>query len=146
MRRDGGQLTVLTLGYAVIAMLLVTVVVNLSRVFLAQRALDAAADEAAVAAVQNVRHDPYYGRGAGDELPLAAAGARALAAEHLAESGASGSCDEFQLGAVESTATSVSVTVTCRVHIPFANLVATDYAGGVPIEGHATAHQRVRPQ
>src|SRR5690606_15006143 len=77
-RGDGerGQTTVLTVGYVVIAMLLVTVVVNLSRVFLAQRALDSAADEAAIAAVQAVRTRPYYGEGVGEELPLSASGTR----------------------------------------------------------------------
>ena len=146
MRRgERGQTTVLTIGYAVIAMLLVTVVVNLSRVFLAQRALDSAADEAAIAAVQAVRTDPYYDEGAGDRLPLSASGARDAVVAHLEATDADEACEAFAVDSVETTATTVTVGVSCRVRLPFANVVSADYRDGVPITGHATARQTVRP-
>lgn len=142
---DRGQTTVLTLGYLVIALLLVTIVVNLSRVFLAQRALDSAADEAAIAAVQAVRTDPYYGSGAGDRLPLSGPGARDAVVHHLAATDVGSACEGFTVDDVAATTTAVTVTVSCRVSIPFANVVSSSYAGGVPITGTATARQTVRP-
>lgn len=142
---DRGQTTVLTLGYLVIALLLVTIVVNLSRVFLAQRALDSAADEAAIAAVQAVRTDPYYDDGVGDRLLLSKPGAWDAVTKHLANTDADQACEAFTVDDVEPAATSVTVTVSCRVRIPFANVVSRSYADGVPITGTATARQTVRP-
>lgn len=144
-QRERGQTTLLTLGYVVVALLLVTVVVNLSRVFLAQRALDSAADEAAIAAVQAVRTDPYYGDGIGDRLPLSASGARDAVVRHLRATDADEACESFAVDAVDTTATTVTVTVSCRVSIPFVNVVSGSYSGGVPITGTATARQSVRP-
>lgn len=149
-RRDGGQTTVLIIGYAVIAMLLVTVVVNLSKVFLAQRSLDAAADAAAVAGAQAVRVSPYYERGALDQLPLAESLARQQAYRHLRAAGMfdpARSCDDFTVEGVSLAPTrdAVDVTVWCRVRIPFANVVSGSYAGGVPVTSTAHARMTVRP-
>lgn len=141
---DRGQVTLLTIGYAVIALLLVTVVVNLSRVFLAQRALDSAADEAALAGVQTVQTGRYYGEGAGRQLPLAGEAVRSAVEKHLRASAAGRTCDAFALDGVRSTTTTVTVRVSCRVRIPFANVVSARYADGVPITGVATARQTVR--
>lgn len=144
-RRDAGQTTVLTIGYAVVALLLVAVVADLSRVFLAQRALDEAADAAAVAAVQALRAGTYYTGGAAGPLVLDPARARAAAERHLAAAHAEDACEAFSLDAVETGADVVTVTVSCRVGIPFADVVASTYAGGVPITGTASARLAVRP-
>lgn len=149
-RADAGQTTVLIIGYAVIAMLLVTVVVNLSKVFLAQRSLDAAADAAAVAGAQAVRVSPYYRVGAADQLPLAESLARQQAYRHLSAAGMfdpARSCDDFTVEGVSlaPTGDAVDVTVSCRVRIPFANVVSRAYAGGVPVTSTAHARTTVRP-
>ncbi|MGH3094527.1 MAG: pilus assembly protein TadG-related protein [Streptosporangiales bacterium] len=143
--RESGQTMVLTIGYAILALLLITVVVNLSRVFLAQRSLDATADAAALAAVQALRHDPYYGSGAGGRLPLDHDAARDAARRHLVASHGDRACEEFALDAVTTSRDAVSVSVSCRVRIPFANVVSGSYAGGVPITGTATAQMTVGP-
>lgn len=148
--RESGQTTVLVIGYTVIAMLLVTVVVNLSKVFLAQRSLDAAADAAAVAAAQAVRVSPYYRQGALDQLPLVESLARQQAYRHLAAAGmfdSRRSCADFTVGGITVVPTrdAVRVTVSCRVHVPFANVVSGSYAGGVPITSTAYARMAVRP-
>lgn len=143
--RDAGQTTVLTIGYAVLALLLITVVVNLSRVFLAQRSLDAAADGAATAAVQALQHDPYYTVGAGGRLPLDRAGAEQAVREHLAAARGDRACDRFALDAVTTSKDAVTVRVSCRVRIPFAGVVSGAYADGVPITGTASAQMTVGP-
>lgn len=150
VRCESGQTTVLIIGYAVIAMLLVTVVVNLSKVFLAQRSLDAAADAAAVAGAQAVRVSPYYQHGALDRLPLAESLARQEAYRHLSAAGMfdpARSCDDFTVEGVSLAPTrdAVDVTVSCRVRIPFANVVSGAYAGGVPVTSTAHARMAVRP-
>ncbi|HEX6446645.1 MAG TPA: pilus assembly protein TadG-related protein [Streptosporangiales bacterium] len=148
--RDSGQTTVLIIGYAVLAMLLVTVVVNLSKVFLAQRSLDAAADAAAIAGAQAVRVSPYYRDGALDRLPLAESLARQEVYRHLRAAGMfdpARSCDEFTVQGVSlaPAGDAVDVTVSCRVRIPFANVVSGSYAGGVPVTSTAHARTAVRP-
>src|SRR5690606_7175562 len=104
-----------------------------------------AADEAAIAAVQAVRTRPYYGEGVGEELPLSASGTRDAVVAHLAATDADSACEAFAVDEVTTTATSVTVTVSCRVRIPFANVLSAKYAGGVPISGTSTARQVVRP-
>lgn len=142
--RDAGQTTVLTIGYAVLALLLITVVANLSRVFLAHRSLEAVADGAAIAAVQALRDKPYYGGGAGGRLPLDQPAARGAVSDYLAAAHAEQSCDRFALDSVTTSHDAVTVRVSCRVRIPFANAVSGAYAGGVPITGTATAQLTAR--
>ena len=74
MRRgEDGQLTLLVIGYMLIAVVLVTVGVDASKVFLARRALASAADAAALAGAQAVDRSAIYADGRGgcaDTLPL----------------------------------------------------------------------------
>ena len=51
---DAGQLTLLIIGFTALATLLILVGVDVSKVFLARRALSSAADAAALAAAQSV--------------------------------------------------------------------------------------------
>ncbi len=64
---------VLIIGYTAIAAVLITVGIDTSKVFLAQRALASAADSAALAAAQGVDVNAIYAGGAlrcGQPLPL----------------------------------------------------------------------------
>ena len=72
---DDGQLILLVLAYAVIAALLVTVVVNVSKVYLNRRSLVAAADGAALSAANQPDLAAVY-NGAEATLPLSPAGDR----------------------------------------------------------------------
>src|SRR4051794_10476906 len=83
---DEGQLTLLIIGFVAIAAVLVGVGVDASKVFLAQRALSAAADAAALSAAQAVDKQAIYtgtGGGCGGLLPLDDAEATRRAAAAL---------------------------------------------------------------
>ena len=67
---DEGSVLVLVIGFTGILVLLVAVVVNVSAVVLAKRAVSSAADGAAVSAAQALDTDALYSGGLGDEIPL----------------------------------------------------------------------------
>jgi uncharacterized membrane protein len=64
-QRDDGQLTLLVIGYLLIVVVLVTVGIDVSKVFLAQRALSSAADAAALQGAQAIDRAAVYGDAAG---------------------------------------------------------------------------------
>jgi Flp pilus assembly protein TadG len=74
-RSDGGSVLVLTMGFAAVLLLMVTVVVNVSSVVLAKRGVAGAADGAAVSAAQALDLDALYAQGLGAQIPLSAADA-----------------------------------------------------------------------
>jgi hypothetical protein len=126
--RDGGSLTVLIIGYATIAMVLVIVGIDVSKVFLARRALSAATDAAAVAAAQGVDRSALYagpGPRCGGSLPLSRQHAAELAAESMRE--AHGTLRRV-LATVDQPRTSVSgstvsVTGSGEVAVPFGRVL-----------------------
>jgi uncharacterized membrane protein len=63
-RADDGSLTLLVIGYTLIAAVLIVVGVDVSKVFLAQRALSSTADAAALAGAQAVDRTAIYADGA----------------------------------------------------------------------------------
>ncbi len=76
LRGDGGALTLLIIGFAFIAALMVVLTTSVSSVYLARRELVSAVDSAAVAAAQQVDAAELYTGGPQDRLPLRLAGVR----------------------------------------------------------------------
>ncbi len=69
---DGGTILILTLGYLMVAAMLVVVVTDVSAVYLARRSVASAADGAALAAAQRIDENAIYtATAAFEELPLA---------------------------------------------------------------------------
>lgn len=127
-RDDDGQLTLLVIGYTLIAVVLITVGVDASKVFLARRALASAADAAALAAAQAVdRAAVYAGKSGGCDglLPIDQERAADLVAASLDDA-----VDlRHALVAVDPPRTAVAAgTVSVRlggdVGLPFARVVA----------------------
>ena len=81
---DEGQLLLLVLAYTLVAALLVTVVVNLSKAFLYRRSLVAAVDGAALAAANQPDLERIY-TGSGRALPLSDEGARDSVEQYVAD-------------------------------------------------------------
>src|SRR5665213_2474411 len=78
-RRDDGSVMILMIFFAVIVAGLITVIVDVSTVFLAQREMQSTADGAALTAVQHADLPTVYGGTLGDLLPLSSADAKAVA-------------------------------------------------------------------
>jgi Flp pilus assembly protein TadG len=78
-RGDDGTVLLLVLGFTALLVLMVGVVVDVSAVVLAKRAVASAADGAAVSAAQALDTDRLYTAGLAGAVPLSAADARARA-------------------------------------------------------------------
>lgn len=73
---DAGTVLMLVIGFAFLLVVMVGVVVNVSAVVLAKRAVASAADGAAVSAAQSLDLDQLYREGLGGQIPLSLAEAR----------------------------------------------------------------------
>lgn len=137
-RRDDGQLLLLVLVYALIAAMLVTVVVNVSKVYLYRRSLVAAADGAALSAANQPDLAQFY-NGAGATLPLSEPGARAAVAQYVSDAELRSRFTGFDIVSVDTDGATVTVTFRAAVRMPFANLVSSAYGGGYPVRAVARA-------
>lgn len=140
-RDERGQLTLLIIGFVGIAALLVLVAVDVSKVFLARRALSSAADAAALAATGGVDKSALYdGRGGcGGLLPLDNGVATQLAAESVQDD-----ADDLRhtFAAVDAPATvvaggTVSVQLDGDVALPFGRVL------DLLLPGHPGGHVHV---
>jgi hypothetical protein len=143
-RNDDGQLLLLILIYTVIAGLLVTVVVNLSKAYLYRRALVGAADGAAVAAANVPDLARIYAGSDTQVLPLAAS--EDAVARYAADGLLGQRFDGFEVVSVAVSPDGATVTVTLRavVHMPFLNWVSR-FDDGYPVEATATARSPFQP-
>ena len=143
-RGDDGQLVLLIIGFVLVTALLVTVVVNASRLFLMQRSLSGLTDGAAVAAAQAVDEAAFYtgGLDAGT-VPLDDRAAAALVQDYLdAYFASTGNRERYPgLRVVDVAAAGGVATVTLRVLVPlpFVNTVSDRYDDGVGITAVASA-------
>lgn len=149
LRRDDGQLTVLVIGYVFIAAVLVVVGVDVSKVFLARRALASAADAAALEAAQAVDRAAIYsgrGGGCGGLLPL-----DPQRAQQFADASVATHLDSlrhtFAVVAppqVDVAADTVAVRLAGDVAVPFGRVMAMldPHRADGRVHVHVTAHAR----
>ena len=136
-REDDGQLLLLVLCYAVIAALLITVVVNLSKAYLYRRSLVAAADGAAISAANVPDLPRVYTEGEAAVLPLAPT--RAVVEQYAADAQLGQRFDGFEVVEVSTDGETVTVTMRAEVRMPFLNLISSRYDDGYPVEATAIA-------
>lgn len=127
--RETGSILVLVIGYATIAAVLIVVGVDVSKVFLARRALEAAADAAALAAAQGIDTHAVYngsGLGCGDRLPLSSARAASLAVASTQDDAANLRHTFASLDGPRTSVTRGTVTVELsgEVAVPFGRVLA----------------------
>lgn len=130
---DEGSVLILTIGYAVLAIVLVLVCANATSLYLAQKRLDSVADAAALAAADGftltVSDD-------GVRTDLSDADLRAQAEEIVATMG-----EATLVSASTPDGVSARVTVAGAWHPPVITLFVPD---GVPLEATATSRNALR--
>lgn len=142
--RDSGSVLVLTVGCLVVALLLVAVVVDASKLYLTRRALAGVADGAALAGAQAADLPAVYSGGAAGGLVPLDAGSVDLAVErYLVASGLREQFTDPSLVSVETDGTTVVVTLTARAVLPLVSSV-TAAPAGVGITVTARARSAVR--
>ncbi len=137
LRGDDGQLTLLIIGFSVVAMLLVVVVVDVSVVYLARRDLVSAVDGAALRAAQEMDEAAYYTQGATDGIPVDADLA-ALAVERLARHYPD---TRFSRPVLLDRGRAVRVAGSRRIRLPMARLFGVDE---VTVTAESTARVPLR--
>lgn len=153
-RSDSGSIMILMIFFAVIVAGLITVVVDVSTVFLGNRDLQSLADGAVAAAAQNADVNVLYGGtgdngiGPGGVLPLTADGVKAALETYVeAQKSQPHECvaGTLQIAETEVTDQTVDVTLTCKVSLPFVRLVESSEQAGHRISVSAQARLLVRP-
>ncbi len=110
---DDGQVMLLAIGYAVIALLLVTVVVTATGIHLERKRLLALADLTALQAADALDPDAYFSRGSSDDLVvLGDAQVQAEVTDYLTTAAADARLAGLEL--VEARTDGRTVTVTLR--------------------------------
>ncbi|EYR63256.1 hypothetical protein N866_01730 [Actinotalea ferrariae CF5-4] len=147
---DDGQVMLLSLCYAVIALLLVTVVVSASGVHLERKRLLAVADQAALAAADSLSEDAYYGRGSGPEAPgrtaaddglvvLTEASVRAAVVEHLEESPGAARLTGLTVLSTSTDGRTAEVTLGAVARPPLVSWVTAAWSDGIALRATSRA-------
>jgi Putative Flp pilus-assembly TadE/G-like len=151
--RDEGQILPLMIAYALIALTLVIVVVDISAVHLQRDRLFALADAAALDAADAVDQSRFYREGApgsaGGEavaVPLSDRSVRASARSYLL---AAGPDDGLEIAVDDPTGSpdgvTAQVTLVGRAHLPLFSFAVARWARGVPLRATSRARARARP-
>jgi uncharacterized membrane protein len=142
---------------ALIVVGLITVVTDVSTVFLAQREMQSTADGAALAAAQQADLQAVYTRGLGPQLPLSREQATAAINAYAANGSRiphECSAATYQVvdgldaagnarSGVQIDGQTVRVELTCKVPLPFISLVASAFTDGVTVHQVAYAQSAV---
>ncbi len=130
-RHDEGSVLILTIGFAMLAMVFVGVVVDASKLFLTRRALASVADGAAQSAAQDVDVAAVYQVGAGEALPLSPARAAATVEGQVRQAASATGLTDLRVVSVAVAGTAVVVTISGRAVLPLTALVSGSSEGVV---------------
>jgi len=143
---DAGQVALLVLGYAVLALVVVLVVTAASAVHLERKRLWAVADAAASDAADEVDREAYYGGGASlaGGVPLTDAGVRSAVQAHLRRAGAAERFDDLAVGAATGTpdGRTAEVQLVATARVPVLGLLPGASATGGPLVVSVTSRAR----
>jgi uncharacterized membrane protein len=147
---DEGQIMLLTLGFVVVAMLLISVVASAAGVHLERKRLLALADVMALDAADAIDDDAYFAPGAGKGDPqtepavVSDASVRAAAADYLENNpGAAARWQEFAYtaSAVDAGATA-HIELVAVVHPAVVSWVLAPWTDGITIGAESDASAR----
>ena len=130
----------LSIGYTLLALLLVTVVVSATAVYLARKELLALADLAALEAADAMTVEDYYDAGAPPGVRLDDDAVRAAVEDYLATAPRSGRLDDVTI--VSATAVdsrTASVTLHAVADVPLISVITAAWSDGVELQVTADA-------
>lgn len=116
-RSERGQTSLLLVGFAVVALLMIGVAVDASAAYLRRQGLDALADGAALSAADGVQGRQVYEAGLGERARIDPAVAQALVADYLAVTGAAQEYPGLRYS-VDATADRIVVRVSAPLELP----------------------------
>ena len=139
---DDGQMMVMILGFVAVALLVATVMIGITAVYLEHKRLLSLADGASLAAADSFTLGEVESHGGSPSAVLNPARVRNVAADFVARSPAAERFDALAVaGATGSPDGSTAVVVlTAAVHPPVVNFRVP---GGIPIEATSTARSRL---
>lgn len=135
----------LTLCYAVIALLLITVVVSASGVHLERKRLLAVADQAALAAADAMGEDVYYGRGPsatgrdGSLVVLTDASVRSAVEEHLERSPGAARLTGLTVLGTSTDGRTAEVSLGAVARPPLISWVTAAWSEGIALQATSRA-------
>lgn len=152
---DEGQILLLVIAYAVIALLLVTVIAGISSVYLQRKGLQSLADAAAADAADAASRPDYFAAvQAGIRLravPLTDQSVRDAAAGYLGVAGQAGAAPGLGDVAIVTSDTGTDdgvtavVVVTGTAHLPVVSSVLDTWGGGIGLRAGAQARAPLGP-
>jgi hypothetical protein len=151
---DEGQLLPLMIAYALIALTLVIVVVDISAVHLQRDRLFALADGAALDASDALERSQFYREGApasvGDEaaaVPLSDQSVRTSARRYLRVAGPRARLAAVAVGAPTGSpdGRTAQVTLVARARLPLLSFAVARWSHGVPLQATSRARARALP-
>lgn len=139
---EDGQIAVLIIGYLLVSLLVVTVVMGASALYLGHKKLLSTADGAALAAADTFSLGPADGAGEGPAAVLSQAAVQAEVNRYLDVTGAGARLPGLTVAAETGTADgrTARVVLTGVVHPPLVNFLVPD---GIPITAVAEARARL---
>jgi hypothetical protein len=148
-RADGGQISVLLLGYALIVLAVVLTAASATAVHLARHRLLAVADAAALDAADALDRKRFYaevgGAGAAPDrvVSLSAASVRASVLASLAEDRDTAGLDDVRMGVPTGTpdGSTAEVTLVSTVRLPLISALL-DQGSGLTVEVTSRARAR----
>ncbi|TQJ33033.1 pilus assembly protein TadG-related protein [Arthrobacter sp. SLBN-122] len=139
---ESGQVMVMILGYIVLALLVATVVIGISAVYLEHKRLLSLADGASLAAADSYTLGEVTSQGGSPSAVLSPARVRNVAADFIARSPASQRFSGLAVTGATGTpdGSTAVVVLTAAVHPPVVNFLVPD---GIRIEAASTARSRL---
>jgi len=137
-----GQLMVMILGYVLLALLVATVVIGISSVYLEHKRLLPLADGASLAAADSYTLGEVSTQGGSPSAVLNPARVRNVAADFVSRSPASQRFSSLAVTGATGTpdGSTAVVVLTAAVHPPVVNFLIPD---GIAIEATSTARSRL---